>query len=186
MIALQPDCLVFRTPSGEGLPLSAEMLSAEMLGDSAQAFDPEFIRHAAKAVFFYFKYELGWQTVTVGEFAGALEKVLRGFTLECQVSGQGSAPRVQSAETDLCRLAEESDGGCELVFFPRLRTELRRHLEQAPRLVRFRGLRGCVKQLAGARRWNPRCRQLQDRIVDYLRQCLNAEPAKAAFALVIE
>jgi hypothetical protein len=52
--------------------------------------------------------------------------------------------------------------------------------------VRFRGLRGCVKQLAGARRWNPHCRQLQDRIVDYLRQCLNAEPGKSAFALVIE
>jgi len=186
MIALRPDCLVFRTPSGEGMPLSAEMISPEMLGVTAQEFDPEFIRHAAKAVFYYFKHELGWQTVTVGEFTGALEKVLRGFVLKPTASGDGSGPRLQVVEADLCRLAEESGAGCELVFFPRLRTELRRHLEQSPRIVRFRGLRGCVKQLAGTRRWTSRCRQLQERIVDYLRQCLNAEAGKTAFALVIE
>jgi hypothetical protein len=186
MIALRPDCLVFRTPSGEGMPLSAEMISPEMLGANAQAFDPEFIRHAAKAVFFYFKHELGWQTVTVGEFAGALEKVLRGFTLQSQPPGESGVPRLEVVEADLCRLAEESGTGCELVFFPRLRSELRRHLEQAPRVVRFRGLRGCVKQLAGTRRWTPRCRELQERIVDYLRQCLNAEGGKTAFALVVE
>lgn len=183
MIALRPDCLIFRTPSGEGMPLSAEMLSPAMLGEKAQEFDAEFIRHAAKAVFYYFKYELGWQTVTVGEFTGALEKVLRGFMLQ---PGMKDRPRLQIAESDLCRLAEESGAGCELIFFPRLRSELRRHLQQGPRVVRFRGLRGCVKQLAGARRWNPRCRQLRERIVEYMRQCVDAEAVKASFALVIE
>jgi hypothetical protein len=52
--------------------------------------------------------------------------------------------------------------------------------------VRFRGLRGCVKQLAGARRWSHRCERLQDQIVEYLRGCLTAEPEQNECALVVE
>jgi hypothetical protein len=52
--------------------------------------------------------------------------------------------------------------------------------------VRFRGLRGCVKQLAGTRRWTSRCEQLQDQIVEYLRGCLSAETAQNNCALVVE
>jgi hypothetical protein len=52
--------------------------------------------------------------------------------------------------------------------------------------VRFRGLRGCVKQLAGVRRWSPRCEHLQDQIVAYLRGCLTAETEQNQCALVVE
>ena len=83
-------------------------------------------------------------------------------------------------------LAYESGPGSELFFFPRLRAELQRHLQQAPRVLRFRGLRGCVKQLTGARRWSLRCQSLEGEIVAYLRQCLSAEPAPKEFALVVE
>jgi hypothetical protein len=86
----------------------------------------------------------------------------------------------------LCLLARESGQGGELFFFPRLRAELHRHLEQAPRVLRFRGLRGCVKQLTGARRWSQRCRSLEGEIVAYLRQCLRAESALREFALMVE
>ena len=81
---------------------------------------------------------------------------------------------------------KESGGGFELLFFPRLRHELRTQLRQSPRVVRFRGLRGCVKQLAGARRWSHRCEKLQDQIVEYLRGCLTAEPEQNECALVVE
>jgi hypothetical protein len=67
-----------------------------------------------------------------------------------------------------------------------LRNELRVQLRQSPRVVRFRGLRGCVKQIAGARRWSQRCEQLQDQIVEFLRQCMNQETEKAGCALVVE
>jgi hypothetical protein len=53
-------------------------------------------------------------------------------------------------------------------------------------MVRFRGLRGCVKQLAGARRWGPRCRTLEGEIVAYLRECLSAEPGPLDCALWVE
>jgi hypothetical protein len=43
-----------------------------------------------------------------------------------------------------------------------------------------------VKQLAGARRWNSRCEELQDQIVGYLRGCLTAETEQNGCALVVE
>jgi hypothetical protein len=185
VITLASDCLLFELASGESIPFSADMACVELAGDSAELFDSEFVRHAAKAVFHYFKQELGRQTVTGSEFAAALEKVLRGFAVTAQLAAQpDSAPRV--LESDLCRLAHESGRGCELFFFPRLRDELRRHLQQAPRVLRFRGLRGCVKQLTGARRWSRRCRTLEGEIVAYLRECLSAEAAVAEFALMVE
>jgi len=184
MIALRSDCLMFQTPTGESMPFSAEMISAELLGDKAQIFDAEFVRHAAKAVFHYFRHELGRQTVSVGEFAMALEKVLRGFALASLPWEQETAPAL--LESDLRRLAGDSGTGCELLFFPRLRAELRRHIQQAPRVVRFSGLRGCVKQLIGARRWNFRCRQLEESIVEYLRLCLSAEAGPSKISLMVE
>ena len=89
-------------------------------------------------------------------------------------------------EADLLTLARESGESRELFFFPRLRGELRAQLRRTPRLVRFRGLRGCVKQLAGARRWSLRCERLEEQIVEYLRGCLGAEPEQADCALVVE
>jgi hypothetical protein len=185
MITLASDCLLFETAAGESVPYSADMVSLELGGDTAGLFDPEFVRHATNAVFHYFKHELGRQTVSLDEFTGALEKVLGGFSVTAQRSTEPrSRPRL--LEFDLRGLAYESGPGSELFFFPRLRAELQRHLQQAPRVLRFRGLRGCVKQLTGARRWSLRCQSLEGEIVAYLRQCLSAEPAPKEFALVVE
>ena len=185
MITLAADCLVFELPTGESIPYSADMVWAELAADATELFDSEFVSHATNAVFHYFKHELGRQSVSLREFTAALEKVLRGFAVTARLSAApDSEPRV--LEYDLCRLAHESGQGCELVFFPRLRAELQRHLQQAPHVLRFRGLRGCVKRLTGARRWGLRCQTLEAEIVDYLRECLSAEPAPAEFALLVE
>jgi hypothetical protein len=183
MIALQSDCLLFQLANGESVPCSAQMITVEVVGDADGWFAPELLQHATASVFHYFKHELERESVTVGEFAGALEKVLRhlGFPL----NSSDSTPR-QTIETDLRLLAHESGDGLELFFFPRLRDELRAQLRQSPRLLRFRGLRGCVKQLAGARRWCSRCDQLREQIVEYLRGCLSAEPEPKECALLVE
>lgn len=185
MITLAADCLLFRMTNGETVPFSAEMISVELLGETARLFEPEFVRHAANAVFHYFKHELGRQSLTLGEFAGALEKVLRGFHLP---TAEPSPPVWPGSvcESDLCDLVRESGQGCELFFFPRLRDELRRQLHYEPRVLRFRGLRGCVKQLAGARRWSSRCRQLEEQIVEYLRECLGADAGAKEYSLLVE
>ena len=185
MIALLSDCLLFELTNGESVPCSPEMISVELVGNANGWLDPEVLRHAAASVFHYFKNELCRESVTVGEFAGALEKALRnlGFIIRAGAV-ESCSPEV--IEADLGLMARESGGGFELFFFPRLRDELRAQLRHSPRVLRFRGLRGCVKQLAGARRWSMRCEKMRDHIVEYLRQCLTAEPEPTDCALVVE
>lgn len=180
MIALNSNCLLFRLANGESVPCSAEMICVEIIGSPESRIDPETLRHAAASVFHYFKYDLERETVTVGEFAGALERVLHNLGLTLY-----PGPREREVlESDLSLLARESGVSLELFFFPRLRDELRFQLRQSPKLLRFRGLRGCVKRLAHARRWSARCDVLQEQIVEYLRQCLTAESCKCP--LVVE
>lgn len=184
MIALSADCLVFEMANGESAPFSSDMISIELMGNTSKWLDQEFVTHAAKAVFHYFKEDLGRQTVTMAEFAEALEKVLDGFRLGDEKPTAAQKPG-HVREADLCTLAQESGACCELFFFPRLRDELRRHLQDGPSVLRFRGLRSCVKQLAGSRRWTPRCQTLEEQIVNYLRQCLGAESRLATISLVV-
>ncbi len=184
MIQLAEDCLVFQTADGEKIPYSAEMISVEIMGESASIFDTEFVKHAAAAVFHYFRDELGRESVTVAEFSMALEKILRGFNLAAaEAQPDHATPRV--VQSDLCRLIGESDEG-ELFFFPRLRDELRAQLSQSPQMLCFRGLRECVKQLAGTRRWTTRCQGLHDQIVEFLRSCMSQERPRANCALVVK
>jgi hypothetical protein len=128
--------------------------------------------------------------VTVGEFAGALEKVLRGFSLESEsalpipTEQNSAAPKVLNS--DLRLLACESGKGFELFFFPRLRDELRQQLLRDPEVLHFRGLRSCVKQLTGARRWSRRCQSLHDQIVEFLRNCFTTEANQPSCALLVE
>jgi len=185
MIALQSNCLIFQLNNGESVPCSPEMISVELMGDSGGQLDPEVLHHAAASVFHYFKKELARESVTVGEFAGALERVLRKLGLNLHEDEfQMRSPEM--IETDLSLFAHQSGDSLELFFFPRLRDELRAQLRQSPRVLRFRGLRGCVKQLAGAQRWSERCEKMQEQIIGYLRECLTAEPEQKDCALVVE
>jgi hypothetical protein len=193
MIQLKTDCLVIQTNDGENIPCSAEWVTFELLGDGAALVDPEVVRHASAAVLHYFKHELQREFVSVGEFSLALEKVLRGFGLivhaECQT--QSIAPPTPTAapkvlDSNLKELASNAASeGFELLFFPQLRQELKRNLDQSPNVLRFHSLRDCVKQLAGARRWSHRCQTLHDQIIDFLRSCWETEPARRSCALLV-
>ena len=182
MIWLAGDCLVFQLANGDKIPFSSEMISVELMGESSGKFEPEVIRQAAAAVFHHFKEDLHRDTVTIGEFTQALEKALRGLGLRVVATEETPKP----SPGDLVRLASESGPGGELHFYPRLRAALRGQLSQSSRLVHFRGLRPCVKQLAGAQRWSPRCDSLRDQIVEYLRHCLCVESAEQGCSLVVE
>ena len=185
MIALRNDCLLFELHNGESIPCSADMIAVEIVGEANSLLEPETLRHAAASVFHYFKTELARDAVTIGEFSLALEKVLHhlGYSIHAHETGEVADDICQA---DLAQLVGQPGDLLELFFFPRLRDELRHWLRQSPRVVRFHGLRGCVKQLAGARRWSRRCERLQDQIVEYLRGCLTAETAPNDCALVVE
>jgi hypothetical protein len=183
MIALATDYLVFQMATGESMPFSADAISDELMGEGDSTYDPEMVGHAANAVFHYFKHELGYQTVTLGEFAAALEKVLDGFNLDAR----GTVERAKLVrESDLFALARDCGVGGELVFYPRLRDEMGIHLQAGCRVIRFCGLRNCVKQLSGARRWSLKCQMMQEQIVEYLRKCLSALGKGKELALVVE
>lgn len=182
MIWLAGDCLVFQLANGESVPFSPEMISVELMGETEGKFEPEVIRHAAAAVFHHFKNDLKRESVTIGEFTQALEQALRGLGL--QILSTQEQPVVPRG--DLARLARESGPGGELHFYPLLRAALRVQLGESARRVHFRGLRPCVKQLAGARRWSPRCDSLSEQIVTFLRQCLSVESARAECSLLVE
>lgn len=190
MIQLHPDCLIFETSSGESIPCSAEVVTIELVGDAQ--LDPEIVREAAAAVVYYFRNELGRDNVSIAEFSRALQKVLMrlGYEVTSADAQPGDSDGMEEAfdrlaVANLAELASSSGKGFELFFFQRLRTELKNHLQTSPRIVRFQGLRTCVKQLAGRRRWCPRCEALSDQIVDYLRECFCTEQAKDCNLVVV-
>jgi hypothetical protein len=181
MIQLHPDYLLFETPAGKVIPCSAELVAVELIGDAAGGLDPAIVEQAAAAVLHYFRQDLGWATVTVGEFSHALEQALQALGVHPNME----SPMAEVRNFDLRQLAAASDRTFELSFFPKLREVLRSRLGESPTLVRFYGLRGCVKQLVGAKRWSNRCQALNDQIVDFLRACLETESAQTSCDLVI-
>jgi hypothetical protein len=185
MIELHPHCQIVKSADGDAEPVSLDRFSIELAGEAASQVDPSLVQNAAEAVLQYFRHELNRDTVTLEEFTGALQHVLRGLGLEVTASINPPVPLTESV-ADLTRLACEAGDGFELMFFARLRDELRLQLAGSAQLLRFRGLRACVKRLAGARRWNGRCRRLHEQIVDYLRECLSREPGAGSCALMVQ
>ncbi len=185
MIQLADNFLFFKLPSGESVPFSAEMISVKLADNDGKTFEQDFVEHAAASVFHYFKNDLGRKTVSVAEFASAFESVLNGLGLQLD-SGRVAELREEAATKDLQLLAFHAGNACELAFFPRLRLAVHAQFQLTPRLVRFHGLRGCVKRLLGAERWSPRCDRLRDHIVEFLRRTVHQETSGNACALVVE
>src|SRR6478609_4260445 len=101
MIALASEYLLFKLANGETVPLALANITIEVDSNTAASFDPEFIRHAANAVFHFFRYELQRETISVAEFAEALEKVLSGFALGKVGAFEKPQPPARVLESDL-------------------------------------------------------------------------------------
>jgi hypothetical protein len=183
MILLRSDCLVFEMSNGDYIPCSASTVTVELMGSAIEHLDREVVQDAAAAVLHYFHHELQRTTVTLSEFTAALETALRGLGLNVTCDKPPHAEAIK--KSDLRRFATESGEVFELGFYTRLREEVRKELQWSPELIRFSGLRGCVKQLAGARRWCPRCEQLSDQIVEFLRGCVSRENPPQPCGLVV-
>jgi hypothetical protein len=185
MILLASNFLFFQLPSGESVPFSPDMISVELAGDVELEWERDFLEHAAASVFHYFKNDLQRKTVSVAEFAAAFESVLNGLGLKLD-GGRVAVARDDAANKDLRLLAQHAGEACELAFFPRLRVAVKSQCQLTPRMVRFHGLRGCVKRLLGAERWSPRCDTLRDQIIEFLRRTLSKESAGESCALLVE
>jgi hypothetical protein len=184
MILLRSDCLVFEMNNGDHIPCSVSSVTVELMGGAMEHLDREVVQHAAAAVLHYFHHELERTTVTLSEFTQALETALRGLGLNVTCDPSAKSDRA-AADADLRRLAAESGKEFELGFFARLRAEVRKEMQASPEIIRFSGLRSCVKQLAGAQRWCPRCEQLSDQIVEFLRSCVTSENPRQPCGLMV-
>jgi hypothetical protein len=184
MIQLHPDYLIFQTSQGELIPCSAESVTIELMGDASTLLDQETVREAAAAVVHYFKHDLGQDTVSVGEFSKALERVLNAFGFNVTTSTTDPHD-VKMVVADLEEIAKTSDD-FELSFFRNLRIEFEKQVKDSPDVLSFCGLRPSVKMLVGAKRWCGRCESLSDQIVDFLRECLTMESGSPSRALVVK
>lgn len=185
MILLADNILFFKLPTGESVPFSSEMISVELSDKAGNPFDQDFVHQAAASVFHYFKNDLSRKTVSMAEFASAFESVLNSLGLKLD-AGRVSQMTDDAAVKDLQMLAFHAGIAWELAFFPRLRSAVQSQFQHTPRLVRFRGLRGCVKQLLGAERWSPRCDVLRDQIIGFMRHAISSQTAGDACALLVE
>lgn len=183
MIQLHRDYLLLQTTTGDFIPCAPEIFSIQLIDSFGSNVDPEMVRNAAAAVLHYFKYDLGRESISVAEFANALEQVLKSVGLKLGSAGKSSSEAIEV--TDLRSVACHTASGFELAFFVHLREEVKARLASSPKVLRFQGLRSCVKALLGAKRWSHRCQALNDQIVDYLRDCLETEAPRTPCGLVV-
>jgi hypothetical protein len=160
------------------LPKAVDHLAIALESDSGALIEPEFVKNAASAVLLYFKKHLGQEDVLPADFASALEKVLAGFgytvkaTVEFQPAMPTSPPSTvlpRGLSLDLHHLVVESRIGLELMFYGRLREEMAKQLSAQPSILHWHGLRPAVKFITGAPRWNRACQELNDQVVQFLR-----------------
>jgi hypothetical protein len=102
-------------------------------------------------------------------------------TLGFQKISQAYAGREHCAAIHLNDLAARVGAAFELEFFRQLDHELGAASDHRLSVIEVDGLRACVMQLRGARRWTAGCRQQAEEIVEYVRERVaRVRPARAA------
>jgi len=102
-------------------------------------------------------------------------------TLGFKNISQAYAKHEHSTAIHLNDLAMRGGAAFELEFFRQLDRELKAASDQRLSVIEVDGLRACVMQLRGARRWNSGCRKLAEEIVEYVRERVaRVRPARAA------
>ena len=185
MISLASDCLLFQLANGESVPFSAEMISVEVSGDSAGSSNR--ISSNTRPT----RSSITSRTTSAARRSPSPNSPAR-WKKSCAASAscrprrpEAVTPRPPVLDADLLHWRANPGWVVNCFSFPACATNYG-PLRSEPRLVRFHGLRGCVKQLAGARRWSPRCQTLQVQIVEYLRECLSAETRAGECALLVD
>ena len=101
-------------------------------------------------------------------------------TLGFEKISEAYAGREHCAAIHLNDLATRVGAAFELEFFRQLDRELAAASDHRLSVIEVDGLRACVMQLRGARRWNSGCRRLAEEIVDYVRErVMRVRPAQA-------
>jgi hypothetical protein len=120
----------------------------------------------------YLKGEYPDPTVTLAELYQLTAKALFGLGYPDLASRFAAIGSPKPAVIDLDDLADRAGASFELSFFPSLKRELEQAVETGGHSIHLRNMRDGVKRLLCAKRWSPRCRGLNEQIVEIVEQVL--------------
>lgn len=167
MIQLNPRSICLHLPHGETVPLLAKSVvhaycEQKPLGIDMESWQLEEVAHA---LIHYLRVDLHRDTIAADDFFEALSTLV---IVVGDHPAQKSEEPIQSA--NLYHMAQEPGCAFELAFFRAVQRATREFKAQRTRLIRFVGLRPCVKLLLGAKNWGKSCQRLSDEIVDFIRR----------------
>lgn len=181
MIRLQEDIVWVKFEDGHMVPFDEQRLalSIQSVAERAGHSDWWLAESVAAAVHAYAVKCRTDGVIPTREIVEIVVAVLS--TLGFKKISQAYARHEHSAAIHLNDLATCGGAAFELEFFRQLDRELRAASDRRLSVIEVDGLRACVMQLRGARRWNSGCRKLAEEIIEYVRErVVRVRPAQAA------
>ena len=169
MIQLREHILWVRTGDGRLTPFDERRLamSIQQAAEHVGQRDWWLAESVAAAVHAFGMKSRGEPVIASKEISEIVTAVLAtlGYEWISEAYGGGA----NRAAIHLNELAWRTDGGLELEFFRQLDRALGAATNRQLVSMRIDGLRACVMQLRGARRWTADCRRLAEEIVEHVR-----------------
>lgn len=169
MILAREDIAWVQKPDGRLTPFDAERLVASIQAAAARAGQHDWwvAESIAAAVHRYACECAREQIIPVQELVDIVVAVIAMLGYD-EISAAYEQAQ-HHTEIRLDDLAGQIGGAFELGFYRQLDGALDVVTDKDLALVMVRGLRRCVMQLRGARRWNIGCQRLAEEIVEYVR-----------------
>lgn len=181
MILAREEIAWVRSEDGRLTPFDAHRLadSIQLAARGAGHADWWLAESVAAAVQLYARQCLRGSTIAMQEMVEIVVAVLSalGYT---EIS-EAYAQQRRRVRIQLDELSARADEVFELRFFRELDGALNAATDKRLSLLEVRGLRRCVMQLRGVRRWDAACRRLAEEIVQYIRaRVTRMRPQRAA------
>jgi hypothetical protein len=169
MIQLHTDVLWVRAEDGRLVPFDEQRLaqSIQRVAENVGHSDWWLAESIAAAVHAFATKSRSEPVISSKEIAEIVATVLA--TLGYDWISEAYAGDANHVAIHLNELAWRTNAGFELEFFQQLDHALSAAANRRLVAMRIDGLRACVMQLRGARRWTAECRRLAEDIVEHVR-----------------
>ena len=181
MIRLQDGIAWVRIGDGRLVPFDEHRLAVSIQEVAQHTGDSDWwlAESIAAAVHVYAVKSRSDGVIPSSEIAEIVATVLS--TLGYQRVSEAYSGRTDHVAIHLNELAGRRNTAFELEFFQRLDRALGAAANRRFLVIEVDGLRACVMQLRGARRWTAGCRRFAEDIVDYVRERVaRVRPPQAA------
>ena len=165
MIQLNHYSIYVQLSNGEQMPLLAEDVAKSFCQSQplSAGLEPWQVEEIAAALIHHLRVNRKQENVAFGDFIVALSNLVSVCGLNATMDSKALPC------TNLYRLAQDTGYGFELAFFESVKQSIQQLRDCKARVIRFVGLRSCVKLLVGAKNWCKTCQRLNDEIVGFIR-----------------